>query len=99
MKFARTKRLQRVPSELGRATIRRSDGAEGITESVETTAELDDLPHMSVVQFRGPGLGARNRLVWQLDEEWFAPGSDESVPSSYFPPEAFPAAVLWKATT
>lgn len=67
--------------------------------AVETIDELDALPHMSVVQFRGPGLGARNRLVWQLDEEWFAPGSDESVPSSDFPPEAFPAAVLWKATT
>ena len=30
--------------------------------------------------------------MWQLDEEWFSPGSTESVPSSYFPPEAFPAA-------
>lgn len=65
-------------------------------ERVETSADLDTLPNMSVVQFRGPGLGARNRLVWQLDEEWFSPGSTESVPSSYFPPEAFPAAVLCK---
>lgn len=51
---------------------------------------------MSVVQFRGAALGSRARLVWQLDEEWFAPGSAESVPTSYFPPEAFPAVVLWR---
>lgn len=67
-----------------------------MTEYIGSTADLDALPKLSVVQFRGPGLGAKNRLVWQLDEEWFSPGSTESVPSTYFPPEAFPAAVLWK---
>jgi len=67
-----------------------------MTEHVHSLAELDALPNLSVVQFRGPGLGAKNRLVWQLDEEWFNPGSTESVPSTYFPPEAYPAAVLWR---
>lgn len=69
-----------------------------MTEHVDNTAELDALPTLSVVQFRGPGLGHRNRLVWQFDEEWFSPGSTTSVPSDYFPPEAYPAAVLWKPT-
>lgn len=63
--------------------------------TIRSTAELALLPTMSVVQFRGTGLGARNRLVWQLDEEWFSPGSTESHPHDYFPPEAFPAVVLW----
>lgn len=69
-----------------------------MTEYADNTAQLDALPNLSVVQFRGPGLGINNRLVWQLDEEWFAPGSAESVPSTYFPPEAYPAAVIWKPT-
>lgn len=70
-----------------------------MTEYAVDTAELDALPNLSVVQFRGLGLGINNRLVWQLDEEWFAPGSSESVPSTYFPPEAYPAAVIWKPTS
>lgn len=60
-----------------------------------TAEELAQLPNLSVVQFRGPGLGERNRLVWQLDEEWFSPGSEWSVPPNGIPPEAFPALVLW----
>mgnify|MGYP005827466441 CR=1 FL=1 len=68
----------------------------GLTEYVGNTVELDALPNLSVVQFRGPDLGDHNRLVWQLDEEWFSPGSTVSVPSTNFPAEAFPAAVLWK---
>lgn len=63
--------------------------------TIRSTAELALLPTMSVVQFRGAALGARNRLVWQLDEEWYSPGSTESHPHDYFPPEAFPAVVLW----
>ncbi len=63
--------------------------------TIRSTAELALLPTMSVVQFRGAALGARNRLVWQLDEEWYSPGSTESHPTDYFPPEAFPAVVLW----
>ncbi|OFJ50923.1 hypothetical protein BEL07_25490 [Mycolicibacterium grossiae] len=63
--------------------------------TVRSAAELALLPTMSVVQFRGAALGARNRLVWQLAEEWFSPGSTESHPHDYFPPEAFPAVVLW----
>lgn len=82
-----------------RAALCALGGAGFMAERVETSAELDALPHMSAVQFRGPGLGARNRLVWQLDGEWFAPGSAESVPSNYFPPEAFPAVVVWKPAT
>ena len=59
------------------------------------TAGLNQLPDLSVVQFRGAGLGPKNRVVWQLDEEWFSPGSTESVAADYFPPTAFPAVVLW----
>jgi hypothetical protein len=62
---------------------------------VNSGDELAQLPNLSVVQFRGPGLGERNRLVWQLDEEWFSAGSEWSLPSNGFPPDAFPAAVLW----
>ncbi|MEB3022974.1 MULTISPECIES: hypothetical protein [Mycolicibacter] len=62
---------------------------------ISTTAELDGLPNLTVVQFRGTALRGHDRLVWQLDEQWFSPGSTESVPSSWFPPEAFPAFVLW----
>lgn len=68
-----------------------------VDDCVYTTAELDSLPSMSVVQFRGPGLGACTRLVWQRDgAEWFSPGSAEASASSYFPPEVFPAVVLWR---
>ncbi|WP_006244016.1 hypothetical protein [Mycolicibacterium tusciae] len=63
--------------------------------TIRSTAELALLPTMSVVQFRGAALGTRNRLVWQLDQEWFSPGSTESHPTDCFPPEAFPAVVLW----
>lgn len=63
---------------------------------IRNSDELAALPNMSVVQFRGTGLGAHSRLVWQLDDEWFSPGSTESVATSYFPPEAFPAVVLWQ---
>ena len=61
-----------------------------------TIAELDALPQLSVVQFRGSGLGTNPDLVWQLDGEWFSPGSTASVPSPNFPPEAFPALILWR---
>lgn len=70
-----------------------------MTEYVSNTKELDALPNMAVVQFRGPGLGRKTRLVYQFDDDnWYAPGDTEAMPSSYFPPEAYPAAVLWKPT-
>lgn len=71
--------------------------AEQITavRTIDSTADLAQLPNLSVVQFRGDALGERNRIVWQLDEEWFSPGSTESFPTTYFPSEAFPAVVLW----
>lgn len=53
------------------------------------------MPQLSVVQFRGPGLGAKNRLVWQFDEEWFSAGDSWSMTSSQVPPDAFPAVLLW----
>jgi hypothetical protein len=61
-----------------------------------STAELSALPQFSVVQFRGSALGSSNRLVWQLDEEWFSPGSRDSMKSEDFPDDAFPAVVLWR---
>ncbi|WP_241473894.1 hypothetical protein [Mycolicibacterium neoaurum] len=64
--------------------------------TVRSPAELAQLPNMSVVQFRGPALGNHTRLVWQLDEQWYSPGSTECQPANFFPPEAFPAVVLWK---
>ncbi|WP_260972891.1 hypothetical protein [Mycolicibacterium llatzerense] len=66
-----------------------------MTTEVNNPDELAALPKMSVVQFRGPGLGEKTRLVWQYDDEWYSPGDTESHPSHYFPPAAFPAAVLW----
>lgn len=62
---------------------------------VTTVEELDALPKFSVVQFRGESLGANNRVVWQLDEAWFPAGSEEYMYSKEFPPEAFPAHLLW----
>lgn len=70
-----------------------------VTETVSDTEELGALPNMSVVQFRGPGLRGKTRLVYQFDElNWYAPGDTEALPSDYFPPEAYPAHVLWKPT-
>lgn len=67
------------------------------TEYVSNAQELDALPNMSVVQFRGSGLRGKTRLVYQFDESnWYAPGDTEAMPSDYFPPEAYPAAVIWK---
>jgi hypothetical protein len=65
------------------------------TAVIHNSDEVDQLPSLSVVQFRGPGLRGRDRLVWQLDQEWFSAGDAESFPTSYFPPDAFPAVVLW----
>lgn len=62
---------------------------------IRSIAELARLPQLSVVQFRGPGLGAKNRLVWQLDDEWFSAGDSWSMPTAQVPPEAFPAVLLW----
>ncbi|WP_133258867.1 hypothetical protein [Mycolicibacter senuensis] len=62
---------------------------------INTAAELACVPNLTAVQFRGEALRGNDRLVWQLDEQWFSPGSTESVPSTWFPPEAFPAFVLW----
>lgn len=65
---------------------------------IRSLAELAPLPQLSVVQFRGPGLGAKNRLVWQLDDEWFSAGDSWSIPPSEVPPDALPAVLLWVPT-
>lgn len=62
---------------------------------IQGAEELEQLPQLSVVQFRGPALGGNNRVVWQLDEAWFPAGGTEYMYSNQFPAEAFPAAVLW----
>lgn len=62
--------------------------------SIHSAGALADLPNLSVVRFRGQGLDGRS--VWQLENnKWLSPGSVESVHATGFPPEAFPAAVLW----
>jgi hypothetical protein len=71
----------------------------GITETapfaISDTVGLAKLPNLSVVQFRGEALGERSSLVYQLDEEWFSPGCEESVKAEWFSAEVFPAVVLW----
>ncbi|POX90186.1 hypothetical protein C3473_24690 [Mycobacterium kansasii] len=64
--------------------------------TISDKAGLAQLPNLSVVQFRGESLGSNNRLIWQLDEEWYAPGSEDPVKTEWFPPEAYPAVVLWE---
>lgn len=62
-------------------------------KTIRSVGELAQLPNLSVVRFHGRGLGGR--LVWQLDEMWFSPGSVDSLDATGFPTEAFPAVVLW----
>lgn len=57
--------------------------------------ELNELPQLSVVQFRGEGLGVNNRVVWQLDGAWFPAGGTDFMYGYDFPAEAYPARVLW----
>lgn len=63
--------------------------------TISDAAGLDQLPQFSVVQFHGEALGQSKRLVWQLDEAWFAPGSNDFMYSKDFSVEAFPAVVIW----
>lgn len=69
---------------------------ERLTPRLITTGDqLEALPQFSVVRFLGAGLGTNTRLVWQLDEAWFAAGSPDYMGSGEFPPDAFPAVVIW----
>lgn len=64
-------------------------------KEIHTPEQLAELPHLSVVVFRGSGM----QTAWQLDGEWFPAGGTESIQSLDVPPQAFPAYMIWEGVS